>query len=61
VASPRFVLRDVIFRGLVIRPLPVLDDNLTYAATGGHNVATYVAVILLYLANGSAGVDNAAR
>ncbi|RLM92964.1 hypothetical protein C2845_PM08G10510 [Panicum miliaceum] len=45
----------VIFLGPVIRPLPVLDENLKRAVHGGHKVAAYVATILLYMANGGTG------
>jgi hypothetical protein len=44
----------------VIRPLPVLDENLERTATGTHKVAVYVAVVLLYMANGGAGIDDTA-
>ncbi|RLN11258.1 hypothetical protein C2845_PM09G09910 [Panicum miliaceum] len=51
----------VVFRGLLITPLPVLNENLKRAAAGGHKVAAYVAAILLYLANGVANVDDTAK
>jgi hypothetical protein len=50
----------VIFCGPVIRPLLVLDDNLACATTGEHNVAAYVAAMLLYRANDGTIDDNAA-
>jgi hypothetical protein len=57
-----FITRiEVIFHGPVIRPLPVLDENLERAAAGGHNVVAYVAALLLYLANGGASVGDTAR
>ena len=40
---------------------PVLDENLEHAAAGGHKAAAYVAAILLYMANGGAGIDATAR
>ncbi|RLN27680.1 hypothetical protein C2845_PM05G19480 [Panicum miliaceum] len=52
---------NVIFRGPVITPLAVLDENLERATAGGHEVAAYVSTILLYMANGGAGVDATAR
>ena len=45
----------------LLRPLPVIDKNLERAARDGHKVEAYVAAILLYMANGGAGVDNTAR
>ena len=45
----------------VISCLLVIDKNLERAARGGHKVAAYVAAILLYMANGGAGVDNTVR
>ncbi|KAG2570641.1 hypothetical protein PVAP13_7KG077736 [Panicum virgatum] len=48
----------VVLRDPVIRPLPVIDKNLERAARGGHKVAAYVAAVLLYMANGGAGIDN---
>ncbi|KAG2570637.1 hypothetical protein PVAP13_7KG077700 [Panicum virgatum] len=48
----------IVLRHPVIRPLPVIDKNLERAARGGHKVAAYVAAILLYMANGGAGIDN---
>ena len=45
----------------LLRPLPVIDKNLKRAARGGHKVAAYVPAVLLYMANGGAGVDNTAR
>ncbi|RLM45240.1 hypothetical protein C2845_PMPSC055978 [Panicum miliaceum] len=39
----------------------VLDKNIEHAAVSGHEVAAYVAVVLLYMANGGAGVDATAR
>ena len=50
-----------ILRDPIIRPLPVIDKNLERAAHGEHKVAAYVAVVLLYMANGGAGVDNTTR
>jgi len=50
----------VVLRDPVIRPLPVINKNLDRAARGGHKVAAYVAAVLLYMANGGAGVDNTA-
>ncbi|RLN24110.1 hypothetical protein C2845_PM07G08950 [Panicum miliaceum] len=52
---------NVVFRGPVITPLAVLDENLERAAAGCHEVAAYVAAILLYMANGGAGVDATTR
>ena len=43
------------------RPLSVIDKNLERATHGRHKAAAYVAVVLLYMANGGAGVDNTAR
>jgi hypothetical protein len=48
-------------RGPVITTLPVLDENLARVAAGGHKVAAYVAAVLLYMANGGAGIDDTAR
>ncbi|RLM79493.1 hypothetical protein C2845_PM12G13350 [Panicum miliaceum] len=51
----------VVFRGPLIRPLPLLDENLERAARGSHKVVAYVATVLLYMANGSAGISDTAR
>ena len=51
----------VVLRDPVIRPLPVIEKNLERATRGGHKVAAYFAVVLLYMANGGASVDNSAR
>ncbi|RLN36330.1 hypothetical protein C2845_PM03G32580 [Panicum miliaceum] len=50
-----------VFRGPLITPLPILNENLEHGAAGGHKVAAYVAAILLYLANGGTGVDDTAK
>ncbi|RLN28483.1 hypothetical protein C2845_PM05G19610 [Panicum miliaceum] len=50
-----------VFRGPLITPLPILNENLERAAAGGHKVAAYVAAILLYLANGGATIDDTAK
>jgi len=42
-------------------PLPFLDENLELNVAGGHKVAAFVAVILLYMANSGAGVNDNAR
>ena len=52
----------VIFPGPVFTaPGPVLDENLLRAAAGGHQGATYVSAVLLYMANGGTGIDATAR
>ena len=51
----------VVFYGPVITPLPFLDENLELNVAGGHKVAAFVAVILLYMANSGAGVNDNAR
>ncbi|RLM66299.1 hypothetical protein C2845_PM16G00080 [Panicum miliaceum] len=48
---------NVVFRGPVITPLAILDENIERAAAGGHEVAAYVAAVLLYMTNGGTGVD----
>ena len=50
-----------VLRYPLLRPLPVIDKNLESATHGGHKLAAYVAAVLLYMANGGAGVDNTAR
>ncbi|RLN25598.1 hypothetical protein C2845_PM07G10200 [Panicum miliaceum] len=52
---------NVVFRGPVITPLAVLDENIERAAAGRHEVAAYVAAVLLYMANGGTGVDATTR
>ena len=42
-------------------PGPVLDENLLRAAAGGHKIAAYVVTVLMYMANGGAGIDTTAR
>ena len=52
----------VIFPGPVFTaPGPVLDENLLRAAAGGHKTAAYVVTVLMYMANGGAGIDATAR
>ncbi|RLN08617.1 hypothetical protein C2845_PM11G04380 [Panicum miliaceum] len=50
-----------VFRGPLITPLPILNENFERATAGGHKVAAYVAAILLYSANGGASVDDTAK
>jgi hypothetical protein len=51
-----------IFPGPVFTaPGPVLDENLLRAAAGGHKTAAYVVTVLMYMANGGAGIDATAR
>ncbi|RLM70012.1 hypothetical protein C2845_PM17G07430 [Panicum miliaceum] len=52
---------NVVFRGTVITPLAVLDENIERATTCGNELAAYVAAVLLYMANGGTGVDATAR
>ncbi|KAG2570640.1 hypothetical protein PVAP13_7KG077727 [Panicum virgatum] len=42
-------------------PGPVLDEDLERAAAGGHKATSYVAAVLLYMANGGAGIDATSR
>lgn len=53
---------SAVFPGPVFTPLGlVLDTNLKCAIAGGHKAAAYVAAVLLYMTNGSAGIDDTAR
>ena len=51
----------VVLRYPLLRPLPVIDKNLERATHGRHKAAAYVAVVLLYMANGGARIDATAR
>ncbi|RLN08150.1 hypothetical protein C2845_PM11G04370 [Panicum miliaceum] len=50
----------VVFCGPMITPMP-LNKNLEHAGAGGHKVMAYVAIVLLYMANGGAGVNDTAK
>jgi hypothetical protein len=39
----------------------IVEENLECVATGGHQAVAYVAIVLLYMANGGAGIDATAR